>query len=86
MRKRTVFPWFRTFTLPVFIGGVSMTIAAAAVGSSTLMFSAAAVSGVGLASLLVGRYLINDPDPPKAVRIEPAAPKAPEREHAVAHH
>jgi hypothetical protein len=68
--------------LPVIVASVGMIIAAAAVSSPKLMYIGAAISGLGLGSIFVGRYILNEPDP---VRIEPAIVESPKREHAVAH-
>lgn len=62
--KKQTIRWFRFLTLPLFVTAVTMTIAAAKTSSSDLMFIAAAISAGGVASLLVGRLLINHPDDP----------------------
>jgi hypothetical protein len=86
MAKRKVFPWFRVFTFPTLIAGVGLTIAAAGVSSPTLMFTAAALSAAGLISIFVGRYLMNDPDPPIVHRVDDVVTQTPKPEHAAIAH
>ncbi len=69
MAKPAPVRWFRFFTLPVCLASVALAIGAAEVSSPSLMYTAAAIGGAGLASLIVGRRLINYPDDPPPIRI-----------------
>ena len=84
MSQKPPIRWFRFFTLPMFLFAVSTTIVAAERSSSYLMFLAAGLSGLGVVSLLIGRFVINYPDHPAV----PRTAQAPEHkhEHAIAHH
>ena len=61
---KTPIRWFRFFTVPVMLASVGATIAAAELSSLPLMMLAAAAGGVGTASLLVGRNIINSKTSP----------------------
>jgi hypothetical protein len=83
---KTPIRWFRFFTVPVMLASVGATIAAAELSSLPLMMLAAAAGGVGTASLLVGRNIINSRTVPPSTRIVENVIRRGDRRHTVAQH
>ena len=76
--------WFRFGTLPLFIAGVLSTIVAAERSSANLMYAAVVISTMGLFSLILGRHVINPPEPIVEHQVK-TIPQEHKSEHAIAH-